>query len=257
MLTLFGALIVVMVVLNFALFRRKAGIPAEPEGRQVKGMVAQSEDDPGKTLMRRARYILRQNTEDRALTSASLSPSQETNRPSWSPLIPEADPQHPPVLEEPADAVAELVEISSPSPVDTRSFSLAENVAGEVPETVTVVRRRHDTIGQQAMSYAMRNPEPGKRGVKNTEVSVLADTLGIKKRSLNDRVYKARVILRYNKEAVPLVMDGSLSLWKAYDKALEFKRRENAEPSTEPREAARLRRSVAWLLEQNETAVAA
>jgi hypothetical protein len=256
MLTLSGALIAVMVVLNFVLFRRNAGISAEPEGRQDKEMVAQSEDDPGKTLMRRARYILGQNTEDRALTSASLSPSQETSRPSWSPLIPEADPQHPPVLEEPVDAVAELVEISSPSPVDTRSSSLAENVAGEVLEPATVVPRRPDTIGQQAMSYAMRNPEPGKRRLKNTEVSVLADTLGIKKRLLNDRIYKARLILRYNKEAVPLVMDGTLSLWKAFNKALEFKRRKNAK-TIEPREAARLRSSVAWLLEQNETAEAA
>jgi hypothetical protein len=256
MLTVFGALIVVMVVLNSVLFRRKAGIPAEPEGRHDKGMVAQSEDDPGKTLMRRARYILRQNTEDRALTSASPQPLQETSRLSWSPHLPEADPEHPPVSEEAVDTIAEPEKTSSPFPVDTRSPGLAENVAaGELPEPATVVRRP-DTIGQQAMSYAMRNPEPGKRGVKNTEVSVLADTLGIKKRSLNDRVYKARLVLRYNKEAVPLVMDGTLSLWKAFDKALEFKRRKNAE-TIEPREAARLRSSAAWLLEQNETAVAA
>jgi hypothetical protein len=65
--------------------------------------------------------------------------------------------------------------------------------------------------------------------------------LGIKKRSLNDRVYKARLVLRYNEEAVPLVMSGALSLWKAYDKARDLKRRANGKTSKEARQRAQLR----------------
>ena len=103
------------------------------------------------------------------------------------------------------------------------------------------------------MSYAMRHPEPGKRGVRNTELSVLADNLGIKKRSLNDRIYKARLVLRYNEQAVPLVMNGALSLWKAFDMALELKRQRNA---NEARKIAQLR-LVARPLEQEELAEAA
>src|SRR6266508_6730565 len=137
MLTLLGAMIVVIVVVNFLFILWKAQIPAD--GRPDKRTVARSEDDPGKTLMRRARYIVRQDTEDRVLASASPSSLLETRRPSWSPHFPEADPQHLPVSEEPVDAVAEPVKISSPSPVDRRSPGLAKKVAaGEVPEPATV-----------------------------------------------------------------------------------------------------------------------
>ena len=243
MLTLFGAALVLMVLVIFLRLRRKA--------RKELGFSAQrirNNDEAGKMLMRRTRYILHQNnvvTGTDALDVVHLAATA-------------------PLSEAPADAVPAPVKESSTSSVGTPSNphydrcdddpDLARKApGGEMRGPTTVIRRRHDPIGQQAMSYAMRHPEPGKRGVRNTELSVLADNLGIKKRSLNDRIYKARLVLRYNEQAVPLVMNGALSLWKAFDMALELKRQRNA---NEARKIAQLR-PVARPLEQEELAEAA
>jgi hypothetical protein len=231
MLALFGATIVVAVFVNFLFIRRRAvaRIPTEPKDQQGKPtdpenptLSARSDDEPGKALMRRARYILRQNTEDSVSTIEVPAGTDAPNE-----------------VCEPEKDGKRLAIVSQ----ETGDLSWS---AGEMPGS-TAVSRSH--LGQQAMSYAMRYPEPGKRGVRNRELSELADSLGIKKRSLNDRVYKARLVLRYNEEAVPLVMNGALSLWKAYHEALDLKRRKNGETSKEPRERAQ-RRPIARPQEQ-------
>jgi hypothetical protein len=232
MLALFGVTFVAVFVLTSLFIWRGAirTIPAEPIGRQDRRpdserLAVQTVDGPGKMLMRRARYLLRQNTEERVLTTR---------------VLPGTDA--PTEVSEPVEDGKDLAIVSQqtgiPCSVDTRRTPRDDPKAvDEVPRPAAVSR----CLGQQAMSYAMRCPEPGKRGVRNTDLSAVAESLGIKKRSLNDRVYKARLVLGYNEEAVPLVMSGTLSLWKAYDKALHLKRRKDREILDDARERAQLR----------------
>src|SRR5262245_6424163 len=166
---------------------------------------SQRDDEAGKLLMQRTRYALDQNCGPAGADTLNVIKFAITARVSGAPAVPEPARQMP------------------------------RSIAG----------RRDDPIGQQAMAYAMRHPEPGRRGVRNTELSELANQLGIKKRSLNDRIYKARLVLRYNHDAVPLVMNGALSLWKAHNKAIDLRHRKNAEitdqtlEKTQPRSVAR------------------
>jgi len=241
MLDLFGATFVAVSVVTslFALSGAIATMPAKPNGRQDKGPDSetpdvQTVDGPGRMLMCRVRYVLRQNIDETVLTTKVL-----------------AGTDAPIEVSEPMEEGKGLAVISQETDVPS-SVDIRRRLRGPDPEPVGEVLRSTDVrrrLGQQAMSYAMRCPVPGKRGVHNTELSALAENLGIKKRSLNDRVYKARLVLRYNEEAVPLVMSGALSLWKAYDKALDLKRRKNGNPFKEARQRAQ-GRPMAPLQEQ-------
>lgn len=162
---------------------------------------SQRDDEAGKLLMQRTRYALDQNSGAAGADTFNVIKFAITARVSGAPAVPEP--------------------------------------ARQMPRSIA--RRRDDPIGQQAMAYAMRHPEPGRRGVRNTELSELANQLGIKKRSLNDRIYKARLVLRYNQDAVPLVMNGALSLWKAHNKALDLRHQKNAETKEQALEKTQAR----------------
>jgi hypothetical protein len=219
---LFGAASVLIVLVSLLFLGWKAGSVHRAPGPQ-------RDDKAGKLLMQRTRYALDQNSVPAEADTLNVIKFAITA---------------------PAGAVPEPANESSSSPSDTPQSDRPGDDAGVAKKSAvrqmprSIARRRDDPIGQQAMAYAIRHPEPGRRGVRNTELSELANQLGIKKRSLNDRIYKARLVFRYNQDAVPLVMNGALSLWKAHDKALDLRRRKNAEITDQTREKSQ-RRSVA------------
>ncbi|WP_119270381.1 hypothetical protein [Taklimakanibacter deserti] len=221
---LFGAASVLIVLVSLLFLGWKAcSVHRAPS--------PQRDDKAGKLLMQRTRYALNQNSVPAEADTLNVIKFAITARVSGAP----------------AGAVPEPANESSSSPSDTPQSDRPGDDAAIAKKTAarqmprSIARRRNDPIGQQAMAYAIRHPEPGRRGVRNTELSELANQLGIKKRSLNDRIYKARLVLRYNQDAVPLVMNGALSLWKAHDKALDLRRRKNAEMTDQTREKSQPR----------------